>query len=57
MNKIFAGAFALIAIVAFYGAVFHNAPWHIVTCLASMFISILFAAEGSNPKTPGLSGK
>lgn len=49
MNKVFAVAFAIIGAVAFYGAVFHNAPWHIATTLCCLFLSLLFAADSQTP--------
>jgi hypothetical protein len=57
MNKVFAILFAIIAACAFYGAIFQNAPWHIATTIACLFLSILFAADSGDTETPGLSGK
>lgn len=57
MNKFFAVAFAIIAVMAFYGAAYCNAPWHYVTTIACILISTLFAADSGTPQKPGVSGR
>jgi len=56
MNKVFALVFAVLAVLAFYGAAFHGARWHFATFFACAFLSLLFLADSGEPKKPGLSG-
>jgi hypothetical protein len=57
MNKFFAIVFAVLAVLAFYGAAFQGARWHFATCFACAFISLLLFADSSDPQKPSLSGK
>ena len=54
MNKIFAVAFAIIAVVAFYGAAFCNAPWHYATTVCCILLSTLFAVDSQTPDNTSL---
>lgn len=56
MNKFFAIIFSIIAVFAFYGAVFCNAPWHYATTVGCIILVTLFAADSGTPDKPGLSG-
>jgi hypothetical protein len=56
MNKFFAVAFAVLAAIACYGAVFCHATWHYGTAIACTIIATLLAAD-ETPQKPGLSGK
>ena len=54
MNKIFAVAFAIIAVAAFYGAAFCAAPWHYATTVFCILISTVTATDGQTPDNKGL---
>ena len=56
MNKFFAFVFAVLGVLAFYGAYFQGARWHFATCAACAFLCLLFLADSSDPHKPGLSG-
>jgi len=56
MNKFFAVACALVAVAAFYGAVFMNKEWHFLTFFMAAFFSLLLFADSGKPKKHGLSG-
>lgn len=45
MNKLFAGIFLLIAVMAIMGAIFAGATWHFATALMSLFLSWIFYSE------------
>jgi len=54
MNKIFAMAFAFLAIGACYGAVFCNAPWHYATTVFCILLSTMFASDSQTPDNTSL---
>jgi len=56
MSKFFAFVFAVLGVLAFYGAYFQGAHWHFATCFACLFLSLLFLSDSGEPQKPGLSG-
>lgn len=55
MNKVLAICFAVISIMAFYGAAFCGKPWHYVTFALCAFISLVCFLDSNRPDETGLS--
>lgn len=56
MSNFFAIVFAIIAILAFIGAL-QGATWHYGTAIMCAVLAIIFWEEDRTPRTPGFSGK
>jgi len=56
MSNFFAIVFAIIAVVAFIGAL-QGATWHYGTTIMCIVLAFIFWEEDRTPSSPGLSGK